>query len=411
MTGQWRWRHAALVAAARFVVAFTLAAAVRAVYRSGGGGGDWPWWLVVLAAATVAVALRLLREPIRALADHVMLGRRAGAYELMRDLLARMAVVLPVDEVLPRLAEATGAAAHSPRAEVRVFLPEGAQASEVWPPAARASGEPVTMAVQHAGDAVGEIEVEVPDAGASPSATRRLQELLGPAGVALSTVRLTYALRARLAALDALDAELRASRDRLLTARAAEQRRLQAEVNRRVLPPLDAAAASLRRSELAAAADQLGQALDAVRLIGRGIYPPRLADAGLGDSLSGWAAHADLAVRVRLDETGGLRSRPAVETGLYFWAVTALAALAGARDLTVTVEERDDSVRCLVTGLATHPPEDELEVALRDRAAALDGTLSVERCDGELRYAATIPLEQEVLTSAPIATGPRLASG
>lgn len=393
MPARWRWAHATVVALARLAAALALAGAVQAGYRAAGDSGDWPWWLIVLAAAAVALVLQLLREPIKGLADRVVFGRRAGGYELMRDLLARMAAALPVDEVLPRLAEATGTALHSPRAEVRVFLPDGAQTSQVWPPAAVPAAAPVTMAVHHGADAVGEIQVDVPDPDASPFETRRLQELLGPAGLALSTVRLTYALRARLAELDELDAALRASRDRLLTARDAEQRRMQAEIDRRVLPPLDAASMLLTRPDsLSAAADQVAQGLDAVRVIGRGIYPPRLAEAGLAVSLEGWAAQADVPLRIAVDEA--LRARPGLETGLYFWAVTALEGLVavGARELAVGVEVRGDAVRCAVTGSTEVVPDDSVTMALRDRAEALDGTLHVDRrTDCVVRYEAVIP--------------------
>jgi hypothetical protein len=396
--------HAAVVAVARFAVALVLALAVQVGYWLAGGAGGWPWWLIVLAAAAVAVALHLLRAPITALADRVVFGRRAGGYELMRDLLARMAAALPVDEVLPRLAEATGAALHSPRAEVSVFLPDGARTSQVWPPTAAPTGPEVTMAVRHGDDAVGEIELEVPEPNAFE--TRRLQELLGPAGLALSTVRLTYALRARLAELDALDAALRASRDRLLTARAVEQRRLQAEVNRRVLPSLDTAAALLTRpdalsgaEDALSAAERVAQALDAVRVISRGIYPPRLAEAGLAASLDGWAAHADVALRVHVaDPAAELRGRTGIEAGLYFWTVTAVDGLAsaGARDLRADIDAHDGSVRCAVTGSTVSGPDTGLAVALRDRLEALDGTLSVSESPGAVRYDAIILVPQGI---------------
>jgi hypothetical protein len=260
------------------------------------------------------------------------------------------------------------------------------------------------MAVRHGDDAVGEIELEVTDPSASAFEARRLQELLGPAGLALSTVRLTYALRARLAELDALDAALRASRDRLLTARAVEQRRLQAEVNRRVLPPLDTATRLMSDvRELPAAAGQVAQALEAVRMISRGIYPPRLAEAGLATSLDGWAAHADVAVRVQVDDSADvLRRYDGVEAGLYFWTVAALDGLAsiGARDLRVDISARDGAVRCTVTGSTSSAPDAGLVVALRDRAEALDGTVAIDEGAGSVRYDAIIPVRQGIPTPA-----------
>jgi hypothetical protein len=233
-----------------------------------------------------------------------------------------------------------------------------------------------------------------------------LQDLLGPAGLALSTVRLTYALRARLAELDALDAELRASRDRLLTARAVEQRRMQAEVARQVLPALDDASALLLRAtrhELSAAADDVTRALEAIRVIGRGIYPPRLAEAGLATPVRGWASQVGVAVRVRVDDTESMLRRTDVEAGVYFWAVTAIAGLAIANDLAFTADVHDGRVRCTTTATPPSARDDELALALRDRAEAMGGSFHVRIGVKTLRYEAIIPVSHDVaaVTAAP----------
>jgi hypothetical protein len=168
---------------------------------------------------------------------------------------------------------------------------------------------------------------------------------------------------------------------------------------------------------LSAAADHVGQALDAVRILSRGIYPPRLADQGLVTSLEGWAAHAEVSVTVCVeDETGALHGRPTVEAGVYFWAVTALGGLANrvARDLVAHVAVRDGTAFCRVSGHVAATASgngaeaDELALALRDRAEALDGTSHLEAQPALLSYLAGIPLSAEASPEAEEADAVRL---
>jgi hypothetical protein len=151
----------------------------------------WPLWVAVTATVLVAGLLSLTSRPITILADRLSFGERADSQRLMRELLARMSDTLPVDEVVPRLAEAAGRTAHSDRAEVRVWLPGGEEWSQVSPSPIRPRTDSLTIGVRHAGDALGEIEVAMNRAEQSPFDRRLLEELAGPAGLALSTVRLT----------------------------------------------------------------------------------------------------------------------------------------------------------------------------------------------------------------------------
>ena len=78
-----------------------------------------------------------------------------------------MATTLPVDEVVPALAETAGRTVHSPRAEVRLNMSDGDAWSQVWPPRAAADESPGTpetieVEVRHGGTEVGEIQVDGP---------------------------------------------------------------------------------------------------------------------------------------------------------------------------------------------------------------------------------------------------------
>ena len=122
-----------------------------------------------------------------------------------------------------------------PRAEVRLVLADGKQWSQVWPLDARAAASSITAGVRHGGAPVGEIEVGMDADLDRPSERRLLDELAAPAGLALSTVRLTFDLRQRIDDLDRTNASLRASSRRMLTAQRGEQRRLEREVNDHIM--------------------------------------------------------------------------------------------------------------------------------------------------------------------------------
>ena len=158
------WLRIGLLCSARFVVALAVFAAAELLATRVLSSADrMPLWLVLVATAVVATLFWLIREPLDRLVDRVLLGERAGGYEAGRLLLQRMSSTLPVDEIVPALAETAGRTMHSTRAEVRLLLSDGDPWSQVWPARAVADGSPVRVGVRHAGTAVGEIEVDIAD--------------------------------------------------------------------------------------------------------------------------------------------------------------------------------------------------------------------------------------------------------
>ena len=374
-----RARRAVAVALLRFAVALACYSAGAIGYRHGLGWTGQPGiGEVVLTTAVVALVLWVVDEPLGRLADRLAFGAGASGQRVVRGLLHRMASTLPVDEVVPRLAEAAGRTVGGSRAEVRVMLADGQHWSQVWPPAAAPAGSSVTVDVRHGGDSVGEIEV---DGSAGPTERRLLDELAAPAGLALSTVRLTVELRQRIAELDRLNAALRASRERMLTARQDEQRRLEREVDDHVMRHVDVVSRALAGSDgplLSEAAAHCEQALDELRVIARGIFPPRLSDAGLIVSLEGWLERAKLHADLEAgSDLARLHGQADLEACLYFCAVTALDALAlgGRTGLSVRVHESDTELVLRVAGHGDGRVNPDAVAAVRDRIEAFDGTL------------------------------------
>ena len=365
----------------------------------------WPLWVVVTATFLVAGLLSLTSRPITMLADRLSFGERADSHRLMRELLARMSDTLPVGEVVPRLAEAAGRTAHSDRAEVRVWLPGGEKWSQVWPSPIRPRTDSLTIGVRHGGDVLGEIEVAMNRAEQSAFDRRLLEELAGPAGVALSTVRLTYELAQRAADLERLTLALQQSRQRLVDARRDEQQRLQHEVADRVIRHMRSAsdavarvrarAASTSSLELSSAETELGTALDRLRVLSRGIYPPTLSESGLAVALAGWPVSTGVPAAIQVDGADRLRDRPELEACIYFCVVTALGSLAdrGADRLSAMVSIEPGAVSFRV-GASCQTDISAAEVlAIRDRVEAFDGSM-LEASTGspQTAIAATVPL-------------------
>jgi hypothetical protein len=377
--------RSAWLALARFGIAGVLFAAAAIAYRVGLGRTGRPaLWAVLAVTAVVAAGLWSVRRPLAIIAERLAYGSDAGSYREVKALLSRMAATLPVDEVIPNLAQTLGQRAHSSRTEVRLNLDDGQQWSQVWPIRAAPAGEQLTMQVTHLGQDVGEIDFEPESADVGAFDRRLLDSIAGPAGIALSTVRLTYALRRRAVELAELNASLVRSQQRLIGARAGEWRRFKAEIDHRVMPLLDRAAdavasasAAVRSADpvvdLRPAATVLATALDVLRNIARGVFPPRLADAGLEVSLQSWR---DGAATVNVvGELDRIHADLELEACIYFAVVTALDAVAEEGSGKVELSAVADVLEFTVSGPRSADDVDEAVLAARDRVEAFGGTL------------------------------------
>ncbi len=190
------------------------------------GGHGRPGVVTVLAATlVVATFLAFSRRGFERSVNWLAFGARADGYELASEFLKRLTTSLEVDEVLPRLAETAARTVGSHRGEVRVWLADGSSWNESWPFEDSEGASHLTVPVHHGGDPVGEMAVSVEMSELSPADRRLLNQLAGPAGIALSTVRLTHALRQQAAEIESTASQIEASRERILDARHVEQER------------------------------------------------------------------------------------------------------------------------------------------------------------------------------------------
>jgi signal transduction histidine kinase len=220
----------------------------------------------------------------------------------------------------------------------------------------------------------------------NPAKDRLVRDLASQAGLVLRNVRLIE--------------ELRASRQRLVAAQDQERRRIERDIHDGAQQQLVALAVKLRLTDtlvgkddggahamLAQLQDETIGALENLRDLARGIYPPLLADKGLPAALEGQATKS--AVRVTVDADGVGRYSQEVEAAVYFCTLEALNNVAKyaqataahvrlrASDGALSFEVEDDG-----RGFDPSTASGSGLTNMRDRLDALGGALDVRSSPG-----------------------------
>jgi signal transduction histidine kinase len=282
---------AGLVAAAFTAIYALVVAGVGAVTGHAGSSA-----LTFAAAALAAVALQPVRARAALLADRLVYGRRATPYEVLSQFAERIAGTYSADEVLPQMARMLTEATGAERAEVRLGNGGAERLEATWPPevvtgdppagpVAGPGGRTHTFAVEHRGERLGALRVtcsarEPP----TPAGERLVRDVAAQAGLVLRNVSLIEDLRASRQRLVAAADQARRGLERNLHDGAQQQLvalRITLTLARQVLAGSPAEAADL----LAQTEHQAEEALQELRDLAHGIYPPLLADLGLGAAL------------------------------------------------------------------------------------------------------------------------------
>jgi signal transduction histidine kinase len=207
-----------------------------------------------------------------------------------------------------------------------------------------------------------------------------------------------------------LERALQASRARILEAVDVERRRIERDLHDGVQQRLVAlrihvalAAEQSDRADMRTTHERLGvevqDAIDALRDLAHGVYPPILTDLGVGAALKAAARQSPTAVRI---EDGWPERQPeAVETAVYFCCQECLQNVAkhAGRGASATVSLRKDARGVSFVVLDDGAGFDAAAVTrgiglsnLADRVGAVGGTLTIDARPGKgTRIAGDIP--------------------
>jgi signal transduction histidine kinase len=413
----------------RALVYGTLAALITTVYVGIvvgigdliGAGGQPNVLLSILATAIVAVAFQPVRERLQKIANRLVYGKRATPYEVLSQFSERVAETYAAEEALPRMARVLAEGTGAERA--RVWLRTGTllRPAASWPERDGTAQEPVPLAsddlpdlpgeeavpVRHQGELLGALSVTKRQGEAlTPIEQKLLDDLAHQAGLVLKNVGLTAELLARLE-------DLRASRQRLVAAQDEERRRLERNLHDGAQQNLVAIKVKLALAEALSAKDparakelirqlkgDTDEALETLRDLARGIYPPLLADKGLAAALEAQARKATLPVSVDADGVG--RYPQQTEAAVYFCVLEALQNIqkyARATRATVSVSGRDGQLTFEVgdDGIGFNPAAQRKGSGtqnMEDRLDALGGSVQVRSAVGEgTTVAGRLPLK------------------
>jgi len=356
---------------------------------------------VFFAIVLLAVTFRPVRRTARSIADRLIYGRRATPYEVMSEFSERMSETYSTDDVLPRMAQVLQGATGATRADVWLRVGRELRASASSPSGERQHAMvaapddslpelPGDFAaeVRHQGALLGALVVAMPaNDPLDPSRERLVHDLAAQAGPVLRNVRLIE--------------ELRASRQRLVAAQDAERRKLERNIHDGAQQQLVALGVKLRLAdtlvdrETSKAHEMLAQlqietqsAIDDLRDLARGIYPPLLADRGLQAALEAQARKAVVPTTVRVDGVG--RYPQDVESAVYFSVLEAMnniAKYAEAAGTEISLAQRNGSLEFGVRDdgrgfdIAATSQGTGLQ-GIVDRIDAIGGTLAIESTPG-----------------------------
>ena len=351
--------------------------------------------LSMLAAAVAALGYLPIRDRLLGWAKRYVYGAREAPDEALRTFGSRLTRAIPMEELLLQLAESlrktmalTSAEIYTGSGDVlerSVSVPDagsrsivvtpqelpvvtraavsGAAWAAVWLPAlldGRSDAQLRVAPVSHGGHLLGLIVVERPAAADSftEEDDRVLTELARQVGLAFHNAQLDAALQTTLDELRAQAVALRESRARIVASGDAERRRLERDLHDGAQQSLVALAVNLRLARdmitdepaeaeemLTQAARDIQHAVQELRELAHGIYPPLLAGSGLPEALRAAAARSPLDVSVTSENIG--RYTPEIEAAVYFCCLEALQ------------------------NAAKHAPGSSVEVRLREEAGGL----------------------------------------
>ncbi len=366
--------------------------------------------LSAAAAAIVALAFQPARRRAQRFADKLVYGERAAPYEVLSEFSDRLGNAYANEDLLPRMARALAGGTGAVRADVWVRIGDQLVSEGRWPQDAEAlppiaatdddvgdvSATEIREPIRHQGELLGALSiVKRPGESITPTEDNLVRDLASQAGLVMRNVALTEQL------MDHIE-QLRASRQRLVHAQDEERRKLERNLHDGAQQQLVALSVKLRLAEglvdrdtektkamLADLQTETTQAIEDLRDLARGIYPPLLADKGLVAALEAQARKGSVATSVAAQNVA--RYPQQVEAAVYFCALEALnnvAKYSRASSAEVRLAQTDGHLTFEVSddGVGFDSGRTSYGTGLRgmaDRVEAIGGVLEIRSAQGE----------------------------
>jgi signal transduction histidine kinase len=372
--------------------------------------------LSIIAAFLVAILFQPARERMRRFANRVVYGERATPYEVLARFSDRVGSAYAAEDILPRTARVIADGVGASHVEIWLHVSDELARAASWPTTEGGDHGPIsldgeampvldadrTVQVRYQGQLLGAIAVTKPkNEPLTQQEVNLIDRLAEQSALVLANVRLTADLEARLATIRLQAAQLRASRQRIVAAQDEERRRLERNIHDGAQQHLVALAVKLRLTKttlakdptvagamLADLRDQVDDALETLRALALGVYPPLLEEEGIAAALAGQYARSNLPVHLETDGVG--RYPIEIEAAVYVCVLEALQnaskySEAGRIDVAlaevggvITFEVRDDGrgfdASATGGGTGIH--------GMRDRVAVFGGEASIESVPG-----------------------------
>src|SRR5829696_474114 len=343
----------------------------------------------LLATGLVAVLFAPLRERLQRAVNRLMYGHRDDPYMVLSGLGERLETTLAPNAVLPTIVESVAQALKLPYAAITLKRNAEGESIKVAEYGKKSVGEPLIVPLSYQQETVGELILSPrsPTESFSKSDLKLLGDLAHQVGVAAHAVRLT--------------ADLQRSRERLVTAREEERKRLRRDLHDGVGPQLAALTLKLETTRNLLSHDHKTAALMAelseraratvsdVRRSVHALRPPALDELGLIPALrEGAAQYGQNGLRVSVEAPESLPPLPAaVEVATYHIAQEALTNVmrhAGAStcSIRIALDEEADVLHLEVEddgrGVGKDHKAGVGTQSMRERAEELGGRCTIE---------------------------------
>ena len=329
-------------------------------------GGESSVLLSVVAVGVVAVVFEPVRVRVQRWANRLVYGERATPYEVLAETTRRLADTTSTEDTLARIVDLVVAGTGAAEAVLWMKIGDRLRVQSADTPEALQAhvdvsvtghADPVipgdaSVLVKHRGELLGAVSITKPRGQTATKGDEKvLSDVAAGAGLLLRNIGLNTAL------VERAD-ELRASRRRLVATHDAERHRLERDLHDGAQQQVVALKVKLGIARTLAGregADRVSQiveslaedtqiAVDEMRAVAHGIYPPLLDSEGLVAALKALARKTAVPVVVHVDGLG--RYDRTIEQTVYFCVLEAVnrALDSGATAVTATVSETPETI-------------------------------------------------------------------